>query len=168
MIEHIPNLVSPLNSIQVAHLKKEYALQWDYVFNPDNCRLQCPVDIENAMAQQIWTSLHKRGFTRGRLCGGVVIMKSLAGCKQQQWHCDYDPSIRYTRHKPLGVLVAFENNTRFVTPTKTFYLCSGDAIVFDADVVHAGAAYDQENIRMHMYLDTATHQHEENKTYLLV
>lgn len=168
MIKHISNLISPLTVSEIADLNVKHEGKWRFVFNPDNSRLQCNVEFNDAMVQHIWKKLSKHGFTRGRMYGGAVIMKSLPGCKQQPWHCDYDPSIKYNRHKPVGVLIAFEDNTRFVTPTKTFLLSGGDAIVFEADVVHAGAEYEEENMRMHFYLDTVTIKNKNNKTYLVL
>ena len=43
----------------------------------------------------------------------------------------------------------------------------GDILLFDGDVVHAGAAYTSANTRLHVYLDVAGVGHEANTTYLV-
>lgn len=85
--------------------------------------------------------------------GGVHALHSLAGCRQQQWHMDYDPSSMDSPARPMGVLVALESDTRFVTTTEVYELDAGDVLYFDGAVVHAGAAYAAENTRIHVYLD---------------
>ena len=43
----------------------------------------------------------------------------------------------------------------------------GDAVVFRADVVHAGAEYDSENIRIHCYLDSPLVPRDPNRTFII-
>ena len=45
---------------------------------------------------------------------------------------------------------------------------AGDILLFDGDVVHAGAAYAEKNTRLHVYLDLpGVAEHEANGTYLV-
>ena len=41
----------------------------------------------------------------------------------------------------------------------------GDVLVFDGDVVHAGAAYRAPNTRVHVYLDVPSVKREHDRTY---
>ena len=68
-------------------------------------------------------------------------MRSLPGCMQQLFHYDYDPvPLRHLRSskKPLGVLLAIQDNTKLVTLKGEVVLASGDVFIFEGDVVHAG------------------------------
>ena len=85
--------------------------------------------------------------------GGIHALHSIAGCRQQPWHTDYDPSSSGSFARPVGVLVALEGGTRFVTTSEVYELDVGDVLCFDGAVVHAGAAYAVENTRLHVYLD---------------
>jgi len=90
-------------------------------------------------------------------------------CQRQQWHFDYDPdAVRAAKTKPLGVLVALEDGTRFETRAKTHTLSRGDVLVFRGDLMHAGAAYDRENTRMHLYLDVPAVKRQRNSTWYAV
>ena len=98
-----------------------------------------------------------------------VVLHSSPMCKQQPWHYDYDPEeVRAASIKPLGVLVALQDNTRFETRRKTHILSRGDVLVFRGDVVHAGAAYDTENTRMHTYLDVDAVKRPTNRTWFAI
>ena len=56
--------------------------------------------------------------------------------------------------KPIGVLIAFENNTKFVGgDNKVYSLNKGDVLYFTGDALHAGAEYKNSNTRVHVYLD---------------
>ena len=68
--------------------------------------------------------------------------------------------------KPLGVLVALQDETRLDTPQGVIAMEQGDVLVFDGDVVHAGAAYAQDNTRVHLYLDATEVPRVHNVTYL--
>ena len=43
----------------------------------------------------------------------------------------------------------------------------GDIVLFDGDVVHAGAAYAEANTRLHVYLDVHGVEHESNGTFIV-
>jgi len=85
-----------------------------------------------------------------------VIIQSKKGCPQQAYHMDTG---RHTQS--FGILVAIsdssllwvvDNNSLIDIhkPTK-LTIAKGDIIVFHGSTVHAGAAYDSENFRLHFY-----------------
>jgi hypothetical protein len=108
-----------------------------------------------------------------------VVIKSLPGGEQQALHTDYrlwerpsggDPADRliildYSR-VPATLLLAVEPNTkiqfygwnRYVADLedkaaiKAVTLDAGDVVLFRGDMIHAGAAYEKTNIRVHAYL----------------
>jgi hypothetical protein len=110
-----------------------------------------------------------------------VVLESKPGCKAQAAHTDYPPNPNRTidrNHIPINVLVALEPNTRLnVWPNshdliikecvgnitdcndlspiimKVIKMNPRDIILFRGDLVHAGAAYEQSNCRMHCFLD---------------
>jgi len=106
-----------------------------------------------------------------------VVLESLPGCQRQGAHVDYIPSTKKARHENTaishGCLLAVQDGTKLdVWPRAhrilvrdyshdhgaiercTISLAKGDAVVFRADCVHAGAAYDEYNVRLHCYMDT--------------
>jgi ectoine hydroxylase-related dioxygenase (phytanoyl-CoA dioxygenase family) len=50
---------------------------------------------------------------------------------------------------------------------KVIEINKGDVLVFRADLVHAGSDYDEENIRLHLYLDSPYVKREPNKTWVI-
>jgi hypothetical protein len=68
------------------------------------------------------------------------------------------------------VLFAIQDNTKFSCiengVIKHILLSKGQFVIFDGDLVHAGAQYEKRNLRVHLYIDvpgvTAA-----NTTYLL-
>jgi hypothetical protein len=49
----------------------------------------------------------------------------------------------------------------------TLQLDVGDAILFRADLVHAGSAYTEANRRVHVYLDNSDHHRDPNRTWII-
>ena len=118
-----------------------------------------------------------------------VLLRSLPGCQQQQAHTDYIPDSSLltcsSEQLPLLFVFALEPNTclivwpgshkivRGLGRTKepfvpaVLVLDAGDAVVFRADLVHAGAAYDSENIRIHCYLDSSAVPRDPNRTFII-
>ena len=114
-----------------------------------------------------------------------VLLKSAAGCHRQVAHTDYEPSeeLAAAPHDqvPLLVIVALQDKTTLDVWPGSIKLISkleclgssalaaqpeiqrtqlhmneGDILVFRADLVHAGSAYDAENVRIHCFLDSDT------------
>jgi hypothetical protein len=114
-----------------------------------------------------------------------VVLESLPGCHQQGAHIDYV----FDKRKRLkasdishGCLLAVQDGTKFdVWPSAhrllvrdyshdqvaiercTLLLSKGDLVVFRADCVHAGAAYDEYNMRLHCFIDTTAMPHTTNR-----
>jgi hypothetical protein len=119
-----------------------------------------------------------------------VILKSKPGCSPQSAHLDYEYSDELLEASkdpakiPLLVLVALMPNTRIyvwkhsqkiireryrgppVLPI-TIELQPGDIFVFRADMIHAGADYPEENIRIHCYLDSPHVKRNQNRTWII-
>ena len=117
----------------------------------------------------------------------MVVLESLPGCQRQAAHCDYIPTEDLLAleddEMPLLFLLAVEPNTtldlwpmshrilRGQTGDRirrvTVRLNPGDAIVFRADLVHAGSAYTEQNRRVHVYLDNTDHHRDPNRTWII-
>jgi hypothetical protein len=119
-----------------------------------------------------------------------VLIKSKPGCKPQLAHMDYENTeefqicIRNNKQVPLLILAALQPNTYIylwekssnviqdtykgppIEPTK-IKLKEGEVLVFRADTIHAGSDYDEENIRMHCYLDSTDVERNENRTFII-
>ena len=80
--------------------------------------------------------------------------------QRHKWKVRYQQldGIRGMRKKPLGVFWALEEGCKIMLAGphgEAVEVCLevGDVLLFDGDLVHAGAAYpDSDNIRMHVYL----------------
>jgi len=101
-----------------------------------------------------------------------VILKSTEECERQRPHTDYDPELirRVPRVIPLLVLVSIMPNTCLdVWDANGNHECvsmdAGDILIFRADTVHAGSAYQRENVRIHVYLDTPMIQRIQNRVW---
>lgn len=101
-----------------------------------------------------------------------VILKSTPGCQRQQPHTDYDPELirRTPTHIPLLVLVSIMPDTYLdLLDTNGIHervsMDAGDILIFRADTVHAGSAYQRENIRIHVYLDNPVIQRIHNRVW---
>tara|TARA_B110000008_G_scaffold279437_1_gene326487 strand:- start:34 stop:582 length:549 start_codon:yes stop_codon:yes gene_type:complete len=138
------------------------------VFNPDKKRFQRDITRDNKLIEKVLHFLTTKGLTRNRYFGGAVVLHSEKHCKKQYYHTDYDPDkLHNARYKPAGVIVALENDTKFMTPAKVYYLKKGDVLIFEGDIVHCGASYTKPNTRIHIYLDVIDVKREENKTWLV-
>lgn len=151
------------------------------VFNPDDRRTQAALRRADPLVARLRAWLEAEGLLRGRTLASPVVLHSAAGCAQQPWHVDFEPSAEEEEGGegvervvvPLSVLVALEpRGTRLETPEETIALARGDVLVWRADVVHAGAAYDDDNVRVHAYLDadgsgTNPKKRARNRTWLV-
>tara|TARA_Y100000389_G_scaffold145103_1_gene143560 strand:- start:463 stop:1065 length:603 start_codon:yes stop_codon:yes gene_type:complete len=104
----------------------------------------------------------------------LVIVRSEPFCKRQKLHIDYDMDKLRNMKKnnyPYGMIVGVSNNSRFLISNnqnriKTIYINKGDVIIFRGDLVHAGAEYYSENVRLHAYIDSVKYKREKNITYI--
>lgn len=138
------------------------------IFNPDEKRLQAAVRKSDPLCAKIAQRLRRLRLLKTRRVSSVVALHSKVGCQRQNWHYDYDPdALRGRRVKPLGMILALEDGTKFETLKGTQYLSRGDILLFDGDLIHAGAAYDEApNTRVHAYIDTKDVKRAPNRTYL--
>ena len=148
---------------------RKIAMRGSHIFNPDKLRRQGPVRKSDAIVRKAIEVMKQRKIMgRRHYLGGAVALHSAPGCQQQMWHVDYDPDeLRAKRVKPMGVILALENETRFVTPSTVYDMNKGDMLCFDGDDVHAGAAYDRSNTRLHMYIDVSNVERKKNRTWLV-
>jgi hypothetical protein len=95
-----------------------------------------------------------------------VVLDSLPGCQRQAAHTDYLPSTEFDDCpddlKPLGIIVALQDNTRFDVWPKSIHMSNrgvnkqttpspitreslclnrGDVLIFRGDLIHCGSAY---------------------------
>lgn len=111
-----------------------------------------------------------------------VLLESRPGCQRQAAHCDYVPTpdllVAPDEAIPLLFLLALEDDTYLdvwplshtrscVSERKTLRLAAGDAVIFRADLVHAGSAYEKQNIRIHAYLDHPSVERDPNRTWII-
>ena len=138
------------------------------IFNPDKDRMQAHLSPTDPVVASLEDFLRSRGFMEGRLARSPVVIVSKPGCARQHYHTDYDAGrVSRARIKPLGVLLALQCNTSLSSPIGDVFMESGDVLVFDGDFVHAGAAYDEMNARVHVYLDVPDCKRNTNTTYLV-
>ena len=103
-----------------------------------------------------------------------VLLHSLPGCQRQVEHTDYDPEviaeITDEADVPWLVLVALQDNTTLDVfddqeQHKLLALDTGDILLFRSDLVHAGSAYTEDNLRLHAYLDSPFVKRIKNRTW---
>ena len=138
------------------------------IFNPDTKRMQAKMDPDNFLVKRLVAGLKERGELEGRLPGTAVLLQSLPGCRQQQWHRDYDITRLRKMHakKPCGAILALQDNTKFDSfKHGQYHLDAGDVLVFDGNVVHAGSSYKELNVRVHIYLNTPSYVLQDNVTF---
>jgi len=117
-----------------------------------------------------------------------VIIKSLPKCHDQAAHCDYAQVGNILNvsndFMPLSVLIALQPKTKLHVWPKSIHnknkqmpkyidkltveMNSGDMIIFRGDLVHAGAGYDEENYRLHAYMDSQKVPRIHNRTWLIM
>ena len=167
-VKHLKNVLGPIPLPQLGRFKE--------IFNDDNKRLQAPVK-DKVVGDAIWEALVKRKIVDPdvHIRGGVTCLKSLPGCEEQIYHYDYDPEVlRNMVKKPMGVLLAIQSGTTLECFQKvsknisrlTYHLHIGDLLVFNGDVLHCGSGYEEENQRIHMYIDHKDHRRKSNTTWL--
>jgi ectoine hydroxylase-related dioxygenase (phytanoyl-CoA dioxygenase family) len=79
--------------------------------------------------------------------------------------------------EPNTYLDVWENSTRLITSSEDILspdpvlnrLClqAGDVLLFRPDLIHAGSSYVEENIRLHVYLDSEEIPRRANRTFII-
>ena len=121
-----------------------------------------------------------------------VVLHSYPGCQEQSAHCDYVPDKHLAttddENFPLAALFCLMPGTTInlwpgshrLTYTREDILSTideipkvnvklepGDVLIFRGDLVHGGAAYDEENVRLHTFLDSRYVPRDANCTWLI-
>ncbi len=161
-------------------------------FRNDGCRVQASVNVmknDCSFSEELQALLDATTKKLGKMIlsrspSHMLAVLSLEGCGPQRPHADYRreslDGIRddgFCGGMPLGVVLALQPNTHFdIWPgaigwdESRFYehkqltLCPGDAVFFLGHAVHAGAAFEEENVRLHCYLDSPDVQREPDTT----
>ena len=126
----------------------------------DGKRLQLTLPAEDDLSLALLTSLRLHGELAGRIPSDINFIQSLAGCKAQKLHWDFDPDVvRGLKRKPCSVILALESGAMLhvfhegLGKKVPVPLSPGDVLVFDGDVKHHGSGYASKNTRAHLYLD---------------
>lgn len=105
-----------------------------------------------------------------------VLLYSKEGCDEQQLHTDYEITEELKElgnDLPLSALFSLMPSTKIkVKPfgsdsTQIINLEPGDLLIFRSDLIHAGCAYDQDNIRIHCFLDHPNLKRIKNRTNII-
>ena len=130
----------------------------------DGKRKQVDLDAHDEAARDVHAVLQQQGELAGRRPAEWRALHSQPGCKRQKRHWDYNPNeVRNLRQLglrvPCSVIAAMQDGAQLLVwdhergvevPVVMF---AGDVLVFDGDVVHAGAQYSVGSTRVHVYLD---------------
>ena len=169
-----------------------YIEKTEYIFNGQskNDHKRRQVKLPLSLMKSLQTSLQASTLVSpNHIIKDFVLLRSLPGCQRQQAHTDYipDDTLKYCPSdiQPLLCLFAIEENTRLVVwpssqkvvqglgrsmdpiEPKVLVLDAGDAVLFRADLVHAGAEYESENMRIHCYIDSPVVPRNPNKTWIV-
>ena len=100
-----------------------------------------------------------------------VMVRSLPGCKQQWPHTDYNMDFRhgslYNEYPaPLGAILALQDGTTLMVrgadgDMEKVGIPRGCMLLFHGGIVHAGSAYEEQNVRVHTFIGP----HPGDKTY---
>ena len=157
-------------------------------FHPSKTNANIIVDIKDYIYEQLRLSVAKHTFSN------FVVIHSKPGCSKQAFHCDYQPSKELDNaclnvdNMPLACLVALSDGTKLcvynyginmiktdsnitaisqrITPM-TLLLKAGDVVVFRGDLIHAGGEYDEDNYRLHAYIDSNRVPRTPNRTFVV-
>jgi hypothetical protein len=129
--------------------------------------------LEETIMSKIPASVFRKNSPRLEI-RDWVLLHSLPGCQRQVEHTDYDPEviaeITDEADVPWLVLVALQDNTTLDVfddqeQHKLLALDAGDILLFRSDLVHAGSAYTEDNLRLHAYLDSPFVKRIKNRTW---
>ena len=175
-----------------ADLVKEIAaIKTEPIFN-DNPDHKTDRKRRQATMGTAWSRLVRRRLSEEFAplrSSSMVVIESLPGCQRQAAHCDYIPTEELLAledaEMPLLFLLAIEPGTTIDLWPRSHHLLRssptskalchrvsvalepGDAILFRADLVHAGSAYEVSNRRVHVYLDNPDHHRDPNRTWVI-
>jgi ectoine hydroxylase-related dioxygenase (phytanoyl-CoA dioxygenase family) len=164
----------------------------DSIFNGQgkNDHKRKQTSLPNRVIQELLSEVQTLPFLLGcHVVKDFVLLRSLPGCTRQAAHTDYIPDTALLQCEseklPLLFLYALEDDTRLVVwpgshkvvqgrgrskepiLPKVITIDAGDAILFRPDVVHAGAEYETENVRIHCYIDSTLVKRDPNRTWII-
>jgi hypothetical protein len=184
----LPQFLNPKNLLKTL---EPYRKRTQYIFNgEENDHKRRQVSISPHDVKEFRDELLTLPFLTSSHClDYFVLLRSLPGCTRQLAHTDYIPDEELltcsSEERPLLCVLALEDKTKLVvwpgshkvihgrgrsmTPIepKVVWLAAGDAIVFRGDLVHAGAEYETENMRLHCYIDSKAVNRHPNRTYII-
>lgn len=183
-----PNFFNVSNDL-VVQVKKQSQKSARPIFNGsrnDNRRKQCTLNtrrnVVNLLSEKANEFFHKEfPFL---FPSDFVVLHSLKDCEEQLAHTDYVPSKELlncpNEKMPLLALIALEAGTSLTiwsgaikyNPSSPVFsqkvsLNPGDLLIFRGDLVHAGSAYEEENVRLHCYLDSPDVPRVKNRTWVV-
>ena len=103
-----------------------------------------------------------------------ALIRSKPGCSQQYYHTDYPPGLVESLapdDRPYTLIVALSSYGADLQIIDrggnaiTVHINCGDGLVFAGDIVHAGAAYADTNLRFHAYLNSPAYQRPKDVTW---
>jgi hypothetical protein len=98
---------------------------------------------------------------------------SLEGCKLQPYHQDWDTiseNLPTTNYSYNGIFSASVNSTVNIKVGSKYYIVPiplNHLFIARQDLIHAGSAYDKENLRIHFYFDAADCKREKDIVWLV-
>ena len=135
-------------------------------------RFQCELSTKHRFVRYLKNKLERKGLMEGLVMKECHLLHSEKGCPRQKLHYDFNPdTIPNLAVKPRSVLLALEDETKLIVwdkdtaKPKELMLKRGDCVLFNADVVHAGAAYDKPNTRLFCYLDAEDAPRKPNQVW---
>jgi len=181
-----------LNPESLRKKVEPFRYRTEYIFNghETNDHKRKQTSLPNRVIQELETEIQTLPFLSDvHRVDDFVLLRSLPGCTRQVAHTDYIPEPALlqcdTNKLPLLCLYAVEDTTRLVVwpgshklirgrgrtiepiQPKTLVLDAGDAVVFRPDLVHAGAEYETENVRIHCYIDSTVVKRNPNRTWMI-
>ena len=131
------------------------------------------LSVANCADAHQFRKAERGGHRRGCLAAGCPQY-----CERQAFHADAGAPRQFADARvphgdvPLVALLATQPAELHVKPLdgagkeETVALDAGDLLVFRGDLSHAGAAYREDNLRLHVYIDSPLHPREKDSTYL--
>jgi hypothetical protein len=184
----LPQFLDPTNTKKIL---ETYRNKTQYIFNgEENDHKRRQVNVHVMDVKEFREELLQLPFLTHYHClDYFVLLRSLPGCTRQLAHTDYIPDEELltcsAENRPLLCVFALEDKTKLVVwpgshkllhgrgrslkpiEPKVVWLNAGDAILFRGDLVHAGAEYETENIRLHCYIDSKAVNRHPNRTYII-
>ena len=151
------------------------------IFGVDLKRHQCNLSYKNQNVKEFMRTLNGKvqNIYKGNpyyIRSNWVVLRSKPGSKRQQPHQDYEPSKKLSEcpndKYPLAIICALMDGTTLNVwdkdeKEKIQHLNKGDILIFRGDLIHAGSAYENENIRMHCYIDSTLIPRTPNRTHII-